>query len=53
MMATGKKVFAVITVVDGKPVVDLGNTRDYITVETQDGTVCIVERKSQEYFPVE
>ena len=53
MMATGKKVFAVITVVDGKPVVDLGNTREYMVIETKDGIVCIVERQSKEYFPIE
>lgn len=50
-MANGYKVFATITVVDGKPVVDLGDNR-YKVVTTKDGVVCIVERKSQEYFPM-
>ena len=52
-MSTGRKIFAVITVVDGKPVVDLGNTRDYETVVTKDGITCIVERKSQEYIAID
>ena len=49
-MNTGRKVFAVISVKDGKVVVDLGNTADYETVTTKEGIVCIVERKSQEYM---
>ena len=52
-MNTGKKVFAVITVVDGKPVVDLGNTAGYETITTKDGVVCIVERKSREFCAIE
>ena len=49
-MNTGKKVFAVIQVVDGKPIVDLGDTAHYMTVTTKDGLVCIVERESQEFI---
>jgi hypothetical protein len=51
-MNTGRKVFAVITAVDGKPVVDLGNTSKYEIITTSDGVTCIVERKSQEYIAI-
>ena len=47
-MSTGYEVFAVITVVDGKLVVDLSNTTKYMTITTKDGAVCIVDRKKQE-----
>lgn len=49
-MDTGRKVFAVISVQDGKIMVDLGNTVGYEIVTTKEGIVCIVERKSQEYM---
>lgn len=49
-MNTGRKVFAVISVKDGKIIVDLGNTFGYEVVTTKEGLVCIVERKSQEYI---
>ena len=50
-MATGKKVFAVITVKDGKPIIDIGDNR-YKTITLKDGTVCIVENKSQDFVEV-
>ncbi len=49
-MNKGRKVFAVITVVDGKPIVDLGNTLEYETVISKEGATCIVERESKEYI---
>ena len=52
-MSTGYEVFAAITVVDGKPVVDLANTAKYMTITTKDGAVCIVDRKKQEVTEVE
>lgn len=52
-MNTGRKVFAVISVKDGKIVVDLGNTADYENVTTKDGITCIVERESQEYIAID
>lgn len=52
-MNTGRKVFAVITVQDGKIVVDLGNTTDYETITTKEGITCIVERESQEYIAID
>ncbi len=51
-MNTDKFVLAVISVIDGEIVVDLGNTLDYMTIKTEDGLVCIVERASKEYVPV-
>lgn len=51
-MSTGRKVFAVISVQDGKIIVDLGNTANYETVTTKEGIICIVERKSQEYMAI-
>lgn len=51
-MATGNKVLATVTVKDGKPVVDLGDNR-YKVVTTQDGVVCIVEVKKQEYCAID
>lgn len=51
-MNTGRKVFAVISVKDGKIVVDLGDTTNYETITTKEGIICIVERKSQEYMAI-
>jgi hypothetical protein len=52
-MSTGRKIFATITVdKEGKPVVDVGDTR-YTTITLDDGTVCIIERKSKEYVIIE
>lgn len=47
-MSIGEKVFAVIQVMDGRPIVDLGDTAHYMTVTTEDGLVRIIERKPQE-----
>lgn len=51
-MSTGRKVFAVISVQDGKIIVDLGNTANYETVTTKEGIICIVERKLQKYMAI-
>lgn len=51
-MSTGYEVFAAITVVDGKPVVDLANTAKYMTITTKDGVVCIVNREKQEFTEI-
>lgn len=49
-MNTGRMVLAVISVKDGKIVVDLGDTNNYEVVTTKEGLTCIVEKKSQEYM---
>jgi hypothetical protein len=51
-MPTGRKVFAVITVVDGKPVIDLGNTAQYEVITSSEGVTCIVERKHKEFVTI-
>lgn len=51
-MRTGRKIFATISLIDGKIVVDVGNS-NYTTITLKDGTVCVVERESQSYFPIE
>ena len=50
-MATGKKVFAVITVKDGKPIVEVYDG-GYKTITLKDGAVCIIENKSQDFVEV-
>lgn len=42
------KIFAVISVKGGKPVIDLGNTAEYMVVESKNGNMCIVERGQYE-----
>ena len=47
-MSTGKNILAEITVIDGKPVVEIHNNREYEVVPLE-GVTYIVERKSQDF----
>ena len=49
-MKTGRKIIAVITAKDGKPIVDLRDGNDYAVVALADGTIAIVESQSQEFY---
>lgn len=48
-MAKGRKIFAQINIKDGEIAVDFGNTTGYEVVKLDDGTVCIVSRKHEEF----
>ena len=51
-MSTGRKIFATAQIVNGKIVIDLGDTANYMTVKGSDGIIFIVERNSKEFVEV-
>ena len=51
-MSTGRKIFATAQIVNGKIVIDLGDTANYMIVKGSDGIIFIVERNSKEFVEV-
>lgn len=51
-MSTGRKIFATAQIVNGKIVIDLEDTANYMTVKGSDGIIFIVERNSKEFVEV-
>lgn len=51
-MSTGWKVFATITVADGKPAVELADESKHMVLNAPDGKTYIVEKMLQEYCAI-
>lgn len=51
-MKTGRKIIAVVTAKDGKPVVDVRDSNGYIAVTLGDGSIAIVESESQQSYEI-
>lgn len=51
-MSKGWKIFAIITVVDGQPVVELADNYKYMVAVSPSGSTYIVEKKLKEYCAI-
>lgn len=51
-MKTGRKIIAVVTAKDGKPVVDMRDNNGYTAVTAKDGSIAIVESESQQFYEI-
>lgn len=51
-MKTGRKIIAVVTAKDGKPVVDLRDNNGYAAVTLEGGCIAIVENRSQQFYEI-
>lgn len=51
-MRTGRKIIAVVTAKDGKPVVDLRDSNGYAAITLEGGCIAIVESQSQQFYEI-